>query len=133
MGNHGHALLSCQGCSGSNETRVFFDTLPPLIVFEVVADSLPSILPSLTLTLPTYSDHGQYHLRGIIYQGEFHFSARMLQSDGIVWQYDDRLHNGTPSFDFAASEHVRTSATLDYHTLQTLEGRTAHLLIYMSC
>ncbi|KAG2122153.1 hypothetical protein BD769DRAFT_1389791 [Suillus cothurnatus] len=128
-----HLLPPCQECGEATEVWVFFDDPPPLITFEVVIDSLPSILGSPTLALPTILGQAEYCLRGIIYKGAFHFSARMLDPKGVVWQYDDRVNDGHPSFDLAATDHQRCSPTFDYKTLKMLQGRAAHLLIYMLC
>ncbi|KAF8874670.1 hypothetical protein BD779DRAFT_1407271, partial [Infundibulicybe gibba] len=29
-----------------------------------------------------------YHLRGVIYYGHAHFTARIVAADGVVWDYD---------------------------------------------
>lgn len=100
-----HGLLPCKECGGGTEVRVFFDDPPPLITFEVVADSLPSLLGSSTLAVPIASGLAEYRLRGIIYEGGFHFSACMLDPEGVVWQYDDRVNDGQPSYDLAATDH----------------------------
>lgn len=126
-----HAFPPCKECGGGTKLCVFFDDPPPLITFEVVVDSLPSLLGSPTMAVPIASGHMEYRLQGIIYEGGFHFSAHMLDPKWVVWQYNSRVNDGKPSFDLAATEHRTSLSTFDYKTLKTLQGRAAHLLIYM--
>jgi hypothetical protein len=48
---------------------------------------------------------------GIIYAGGFHFSAHMLDFEGVVWQYDDRVNDGQPSYNLAVTDHRTSSLT----------------------
>jgi hypothetical protein len=118
-----HLLPPCQECGEATEVQVFFDNPLPLITFEVIINSLPSILGSLTLALPTILGQAEYHLCGIIYEGAFHFSTCVLDLKGVVWQYDDQVNDGHPSFDLAATDYQRCSPTFDYKTLKMLQGR----------
>lgn len=121
----------CQKCGGPCEHRVFFTRPPPLMTFEDVAQSLPSLLGSPTLELPTASGQVQYQLRGIIYEGGFHFSARMLEPNGLVWQYDGQVNGGHPAIDLIASDLNFTTPSSHYQALTTLDHRRAHLLVYV--
>ncbi|KAG1764936.1 hypothetical protein EDD22DRAFT_845637 [Suillus occidentalis] len=97
------SLPPCQKYGGPSEPHVFFHNLPPVMTFEDVFDSPPSLLPSTSFLLPTTSGHAKYQLHGIIYQGGFPFAARMLHANGAVRQYDGQLNGGHPSLENPAS------------------------------
>ncbi|KAG2741942.1 hypothetical protein P692DRAFT_201669032, partial [Suillus brevipes Sb2] len=46
------------------------------------------------LSVPSETGDVVYVLRGIIYLGSYHFSARLVDGDNGVWQYDGRLNGG---------------------------------------
>src|SRR6202044_2633379 len=72
---------------------------PSMLVVEPTPDTQPSVKPSLTLTVPGPANLETYWLRGIIYLQNFHFAARMLDSESRIWSYDGRKNNGTPWLD----------------------------------
>ena len=95
----------------------------PYLHFEIPPDMTNSVLPSRILTISnvnTMPDH--YFLRGIIYHGQLHFTARLITTDNIVWAYDGQVNSGVP-----VQEHI---TSYDVKQLKTLQGRQAYVYIY---
>ncbi|KAG1800615.1 hypothetical protein EV424DRAFT_1352073, partial [Suillus variegatus] len=95
--------LSCNGCGRAVHPRVFYQCPPPLLTLEVVPQSCPVLFPSPRLSVPSTSRDVEYVLHGIIYLGNYHFSARLVDAVGHVWQYDGRQNCGVPTLDLPAS------------------------------
>ena len=64
-----------------------------------------------------------YRLCGIVYHGDFHFSSRIISSNGDVWSYDGMLNDGMSSYE-EKFEALGTTAFYD------LRGRTKAVAIY---
>jgi hypothetical protein len=62
-------------------------------------------------------------LRGIIYYGDFHFTARVFASDGSVW-YHDGIATGR------SCQDEGTLSDLSDADLTTCYGRQASIIIY---
>ena len=82
-----------------------------------------SVLPSRILTISN-TDVAAHHylLRGIIYHGQLHFTARLITTNNITWAYDGQLNNGIPVLEHNLSD--------DIHQLTTLQGRQAYVYVY---
>ena len=82
-----------------------------------------SVLPSRILTISN-TDVASHHylLRGIIYHGQLHFTARLINTNNITWAYDGQLNMGIP-----IQEHNLSD---DIGQLTTLQGRQAYVYVY---
>ncbi|KAG1781408.1 hypothetical protein EV702DRAFT_963175 [Suillus placidus] len=78
------------------------------------------INPSETLVLPCGNETARYRLKGIIYAGGGHFTARLI-ADNATWTYDGQVNDGRPCMEPSLSESVQ---------LRDLDGRQAHLCVY---
>jgi hypothetical protein len=63
-----------------------------------------------------------YDLKGIIYHGELHFTARIILAGNIAWAYDSRQNMGIP--------FCRCTPTNHAEELTTLENRHAYIYVY---
>jgi hypothetical protein len=94
---------------------------PPLLVIEVTPGTCPSVVPSLTLEVPGPGKLETYALRGIIYLGQYHFTARLLDPDGNIWS-----HNGQKNF----GQPWLTGNTNNQDVLTIFNGREPYLYLY---
>ena len=93
--------LTCENpCTEIQYGIPFISTPCPIIVFEITPGMTPSTVPNRILNIPDVDNEiRNYHLRGIIYYGGYHFTARLIDTHDIVWTYDSQIHNGLPQFD----------------------------------
>jgi hypothetical protein len=63
----------------------------------------------------------KYHLKGVIYHGGYHFTARVVTSQGDVWYYDG----------MTTAKECRFEGRLsDLHNIRVAEGRKISTVIY---
>jgi hypothetical protein len=65
---------------------ISFKTSPSMLIFEI---NTRNIKVSKTLKFEQESRTVVLDVRGLIYHGDFHFTSRIIGTDGIVW-----YHNG---------------------------------------
>jgi len=115
-------------CSGPCAiSHVYVHDAPPLLVFEIVPGTLPMHIPTKVLNVAYSHGVNIYSLRAIVYLGQFHFTARLLDKQGGIWRYDGRENGGTPSREGSWSAIDETAQS---HALTSLDGRSAHLYVY---
>jgi hypothetical protein len=78
---------------------------------------------TLTLTSGNMTNSCFYQLRGIIYHGDLHFTARLITMNHIAWNYDGQRNAGIPVKD--------TTVSNDVNKLTTLHGRRAYIYVYL--
>jgi hypothetical protein len=114
---------TCPACSTTMQITNTVLQPSPFLHFEVPPEVTNSVLPSHILTVSktiSVSDH--YLLRGIIYHGQLHFTARLITTENIAWAYDGQLNRGVPVKDHSMSD--------DIHQLTTFQGRQAYIYVY---
>lgn len=99
-------------------------TLPEMFFFKGSNNSFP-VHPTRTIALSDSHRTVQYSLRGIIYSGGYHFSARMIDDNDMVWKYDGRVNRGFPML-----EGPLGLTFLINPSLLMLDGRTAYLFLF---
>ena len=106
--------------------RIYLDDPPPFLTFEIVPQIAPLHLPCLNLNIKSsYSDSfTQYHLSAIIYHGNYHFTARIIDPNKNVYTYDGQKKKGFPSFESKLCD-IKNREYFTEH-----DGRSAHLYIY---
>jgi len=62
-----------------------FKTIPSVLVFEI---NSRNIKISKTLKFEQEGETVVLNVRGLIYHGDFHFTSRIIGTDGIVWYHD---------------------------------------------
>lgn len=100
----------------------------PVLFFEVQSTQTVSIFPSRTLVLPCQDGGVTYQLKGIVYVGGQHFSARLITDDHI-WNYDGQTDAGHPQLETAANL-VNGNGDCSLGLFSHLEGRAAHIYVY---
>jgi len=92
------SLIPIEDSHAMEHTRVVLQSTPPMLYFEVVSTPTCTFLPSVELVLPTLNGCVTYNLRGILYFGDQHFTARLFLH-GRIWVYDGQINEGTPVLD----------------------------------
>jgi hypothetical protein len=115
----------------SSERRAYFclNNPPPILVIEVTPGTTPTVLPSNMLKIPSIHEPTTYMLRGIIYLGQFHFTARLIDPQGLIWCYDGRKNGGVP---WADDSCCSTDVDVHIQRLNFFDSRSAYLYIYNS-
>jgi hypothetical protein len=86
-----------QPCALARDSKTCLTNPPPILVFEVQPGA--KVVPSRRILIPGVLSVQQYGLRGVIYIGGYHFSARMLDCAGRIWSYDGQTNYGVPRLD----------------------------------
>ena len=64
---------------------ISFKSAPNVLVFEI---SSRNIKISKTLKFEQEGETEVLDIRGLIYHGDFHFTSRIIGTDGMVWYHD---------------------------------------------
>jgi hypothetical protein len=67
---------------------VSFKTVPSVLVFEI---NTRNIKVSKTLRFEQEGKTVILNVRGLIYHGDFHFTSRIIGTNGIVWYHDGMI------------------------------------------
>ncbi|KAH8116497.1 hypothetical protein DFH11DRAFT_1214872 [Phellopilus nigrolimitatus] len=118
--NHKMETL-CPICESNYSLIVEFKTVPQ--VFAVSLHSKFMIQISYNVLLQVTGQEVIYKLRGVIYLGGYHYTARFIDNQGGVW-YNDGMQTGRECI---FEGHV---STLPESFLSTAEERTPKVLIY---
>jgi len=110
-------------CNSTSLTSLQSPFAPSVLFLETVELNTP-LIPSFTLTIPVRYGLAIYRLSSIIYQGDFHFSARIIHNDStfVTYTYDGRINDGCPT-----SEEPLQNLETD---LLHLNGHRAHVFLY---
>jgi hypothetical protein len=113
----------CHTCPASFEgTDIIFEH-SPYLYFDVPQEMASRVLPSKELTFPTTNSiRDRYQLRGIIYHGQLHFTARLIAEHNMVWGYDGQHNMGVPFEDQTITTEVRN--------LVSFQGRQACVYVF---
>jgi hypothetical protein len=104
----------------SSPARIVLRNHPPVLFFELGRIQNIEVVPSDTLVLPSQNDSARYKLKGIVYSGSAHFTARLI-GDDMTWTYDGQLNDGHPHAENVFSKSAQ---------LHELDGRQAHICVY---
>ena len=75
----------CPQCFSEMMQPISFKTAPSVLVFEI---NTRNIKVSKTLKFEQEGEMVVLDVRGLIYHGDFHFTSRIIGTDGIVWYHD---------------------------------------------
>lgn len=118
LDSHGNA------CSATPSSMIMFDSLPPSLILETLPGLKPKVIPDIEITLKSELFQKQYYLRGVVYSGSVHFTARLLDQQS-VWNYDGAKNGGKPYL-----ESTLNDTTWNCRRLLTFEEREMQFLIY---
>jgi hypothetical protein len=93
---------------------------PPLLFFELGSGQHVTVVPSDVLDFPCQNGTVRYHLKGIVYCGGAHFTARLI-TDNVTLTYDGQVNDGQP--------HVE-DISINFLDVRELDGREAHICVY---
>lgn len=100
------------------------ERFPTTVVFEVYATVKPLFTPLIRISTTNRAGTLQsYRLCAVLYSGGGHFTASLVDGTS-VWSYDGAQNDGRPV-------HMGFISKMDITCLRTLEGRDAHIYIYM--
>jgi hypothetical protein len=75
----------CPHCFSAMMQPINFKSAPSVLVFEI---NSRKIKVSKTLKFEQEGETVVLDIRGLIYHGDFHFTSRIIGTDGIVWYHD---------------------------------------------
>ncbi len=75
----------CPECMGNTTKDVFYNDPPKLLVIEYPGSSMKT---SHKIKFETDTGLVYLHLRGVIYEGGYHFTSHIVCNDGSVWYHD---------------------------------------------
>jgi hypothetical protein len=113
-------LHGCEDAIAGSLLEISLADASPVLLFELGPGCRPVVVPLDSLFLPFDNGRAEYSLKGIIYSGVGHFSARLITSNGI-WTYDGQIDKGRPHF---------KGFSLDMLLLCELDKQQAHLCVY---
>jgi hypothetical protein len=114
-------------CTSDRVSCLSISNPPPLLVFEVSPGTVPTPIPCAVINVPCVQEVEGYALRGVIYLGHFHFTARLIDRSGQIWNYDGQKNGGIPYRDNNC-EFTIENAQMD--SLTVLDDRPAYLYVY---
>ena len=115
-----HRCSTCQ----ETLTRTHEFAFPlPFIALDV--SNSPGINLDHAFNIPINEIESMYKLRGIIYYGQSHFTARVIQDNGLVW-----YHNSSAGKNL---EYEGTLGNLLDNNLSVCEERLATVAMYAKC
>jgi hypothetical protein len=75
----------CPQCFSAMMQPISFKSAPNVLIFEI---NSRNIKLSKTLKFEQEGETVVLDVRGLIYHGDFHFTSRIIGTDGIVWYHD---------------------------------------------
>jgi len=98
-----------------------------MLVIEVTPGTKPLVQLCIRLNMPGHDSVYNYNLCGVIYLGQFHFTARMINTNSKIWSYDGQKNHGMPWKDYGCNS---TEDPTHIDALANLDGRSAYLYVY---
>jgi hypothetical protein len=109
----------CEHCEGALNQIMRFDTIPKVLAFSV---SECSIQVSKKISFYNGDSLMVFGLKGIVYHGDFHYTARVCTS-GSVWFHDGMVSGRKCVYEKKLTEFTNSE-------LSTCDGKMASLVIY---
>ncbi|KII92304.1 hypothetical protein PLICRDRAFT_104202 [Plicaturopsis crispa FD-325 SS-3] len=110
----------CSLCASPMHRRTVFTSTPHLLAFNLYnCDTNPAKI----IRVPTEDKEITLRLRGVIYHGDFHFTARIITRDGRLWYYDGATTGGTSLLEGFIDN-------ISEHELRRCKGRRISMALY---
>jgi hypothetical protein len=113
--------MICPECANYLTKLTEYDELPKMMAFSI-GDSNVHI--NKKLKVRTQAEHIYFHLRGVVYLGAFHFTARLISNEHSVW-----FHDGQTSAQ--GCDYIGDLNLFHGNDLSTCDGKQAVLAIYI--
>jgi hypothetical protein len=110
----------CPQCFSAMMQPIGFKSAPNVLIFEI---NSRNIKVSKTLTFEQEGETVVLDVRGLIYHGDFHFTSRIIGTDGISW-YHDGMTTGS------SCEKEGDFDKLSSKNLLKCKGKTLILVVY---
>ena len=112
----------CMTCFSDLTINVYYNPPPGIFMFD---HSTYKVKPSKAIKFVVNGKVANFKLRGLIYLGDFHFTARFVTSEGNIWYHDgkDRIAKTC-----IPDGHIKQIQEDDYW--QTCRGRSLVMSIY---
>jgi hypothetical protein len=111
---------NCPRCSAALRQPIAFKAVPNLLVFEI---NSRNVKISKTIKFVQGDETVVLNIRGLIYYGEFHFTSRIIGSEGNVWYHDGMTTGST-------CESEGNIERFSKKKLQTHKGKKVVLAVY---
>jgi hypothetical protein len=85
LGSLKHETHQTCPCFSAMMQPISFKSAPGVLVFEI---NSRNIKVSKTLKFEQEGETVVMHIRGLVYHGNFHFTSRIIGTNGIVWYHD---------------------------------------------
>ena len=109
-------------CPGKATSCLLLLLVPSILFLELIESHMP-ISPTHRLTIPIKQGIATNALAGIIYTGDYHFSAHIINyTHNKNYTYNSQTNNGCP-----AAEDSQEGASSN---LLHLDGHHAHIVLY---
>ena len=82
----------CPDCHCALKLPIIFKTAPSVLVFEINSKNIKT---SKTLKIVQDGETVILEVRGLIYQGDFHFTSHIIGNDNNVWYHDGMITGST--------------------------------------
>ena len=113
----------CTRCGNMLDMTRRFNDQSELFLFTITARNM---LINAMVKVPGMRCKGNILLRGIIYLGSYHFSARIIDTNGDVWFHDGRVTG-------EICEHDRCFEDYNPYNLSVCHGKEALLRFMLEC
>jgi hypothetical protein len=110
----------CSHCGGNLKQPIFFNEPPSILVFDTQSSTIKL---NKKIKFIHNNQHTTLTLRGIVYYGNFHFTARIISINNTVW-YHDGMTTG------CMTEKEGNLNDMKYDTLLHCRGKKLTLAIY---
>jgi hypothetical protein len=110
-------LKKCKDCNNEIYKNIYFNNMPYILFIH-----LP--YTSVKISIKFKLNNVLFKLRGIVYHGDYHYTARLMSSDGSVW-YHDGMNNGN-----LTSAEGNFQSGFKRSTLNTCKGKNVCILVY---
>ena len=117
LGHHSHDF--CPECQARMTWKIFYKGFPSILTLEYPDTDIKT---SHKMFFAADDQKVTLYLRGVIYLGGFHFTSRIIHSDGTVW-----YHDGQKGHACKKQGHLRSMEDKD---LRKCKGRKLMLAVY---
>jgi len=110
----------CPNCSSALTNPTSYNQVPQILICEYPQTNIKT---SHKITFVTGDKQTVLYLRGIVYHGDYHFTSRIISSDGDIW-FNDGMTTGRSCDDDGHLNHTSNSR------LKTCRGKDLVLAVY---
>ncbi|KAJ6464410.1 hypothetical protein C8R45DRAFT_840437 [Mycena sanguinolenta] len=95
--------FKCRSCGTNTIARTVFTEKPPVLFVHM---PVHAINIDSRIEVQVQDSTASYLLRGVVYLGDNHFTARIIRRTGQCWYHNGQLHGGLPVCEDNLQDHV---------------------------